>query len=489
VACQTFGKKPLFSREDMAHAAKDNRLLSMEIEFSRRCNFNCPYCYHVPESDLNRELTPDESRDAILQARDLGARRIIILGGEPMIYPQIMEMIEFITDHGMAVEVFTNGSCISAERARELAVRDVKVVLKMNTRDEALQNRMAGHPEAQQIISEAFENLKAAGYGPGGKPMAVSTVISEENIEELPEFWCWLRDQDIDPYFEMITPQGSAVENEWLYNDMERLKTLFHEIAGIDKERYGHNWIPQPPLVGDCCLRHLFSCVVTANGDIWPCVGIDIPVGNIRNEKLAAIIKDSEVIQDLRGYKETIKGPCATCDSRELCYGCRGAAYQLTGDYLASDPFCWLNSKRLDEIEHLPVPVEMYIPQRSPMRMVDTLLAIGERHAKVETILDEINPFLDKSGVLESAAYMEIIAQAAAALNGFQLRNRSEKPSGFLMGARNITIHEPARCGDRLVTSVHKEHKFEGFGIIRGRVERNGQCLAEGEIKVFHKSS
>lgn len=36
----------------------------------------------------------------------------------------------------------------------------------------------------------------------------------------------------------------------------------------------------------------------------------------------------------------TIKGPCNSCDMTDGCYGCRGAAYQLTGDYLASDPLC-----------------------------------------------------------------------------------------------------------------------------------------------------
>ena len=57
------------------------------------------------------------------------------------------------------------------------------------------------------------------------------------------------------------------------------------------------------------------------------------------------------------------------------------------------------------------------------------------------------------------------------------------------MGAKKLIVHESARRGDRLVTSVYKAHKFEDFGIIQGRVERDGQCLAEGEIKVYHKTS
>jgi radical SAM protein with 4Fe4S-binding SPASM domain len=88
-------------------------------------------------------------------------------------------------------------------------------------------------------------------------------------------------------------------------------------------------------------MRHQVSCVVTANGDVMPCVGVTIAIGNIREQKLADIIRNSEVINNLKNYRQMIKGECRTCEKAEECYGCRGAAYQLTGDYLASDPTCW----------------------------------------------------------------------------------------------------------------------------------------------------
>ena len=75
-----------FLPEDIEKVRKSGGLLSMEIEFSLRCNFNCPYCYVGSESDFANELSEEEIRRTIQQAKDLGARKIIILGGEPMIY-------------------------------------------------------------------------------------------------------------------------------------------------------------------------------------------------------------------------------------------------------------------------------------------------------------------------------------------------------------------------------------------------------------------
>lgn len=332
-----------FERGAIAAAAAGNRLLTMEIEFSLRCNFRCPYCYVPKESELDGELSTAEIREVILQARDLGAGRIIVLGGEPSIYPHIRELIDFILAQGMEVEMFTNGSGISAEFARWLFERRVRLVLKMNTFDAELQDRLSGQPGAGRIIAAALRHLRQAGYPSREAFLAVSTIICRQNLEELPQLWRWLRDRDIAPYFEIITPQANALDNRWLDVDPADLELLFEKLATIDREAYGRHWSVQPPLVGNRCLRHQFSCLVTSRGDVLPCVGVTLPLGNIRKHSLAQILADSQVLKDLKDHRNTIKGPCRECDLADGCYGCRGAAYQLTGDYLASDPMCWRN--------------------------------------------------------------------------------------------------------------------------------------------------
>lgn len=332
--------------QDMAaimEAAQNNRLLTMEIELSLLCNFSCPYCY-VPKPDSFRdELTLEEICDAIMQAKALGARKIIILGGEPTIYPDLKELIRYIRDEGLEVELFTNGTGVDDTLARFLYDKAVRVVLKMNTFDPALQDKMSGKKGAYDIIQTALKNLKEAGYPSKDAFLAVSTVICAPNMDELPRLWRWLRDQNITPYFEMITPQANALDNQWLFVDSLRVYELFKELAQIDRDQYNEHWDPQPPLVGNRCLRHMFSCLVTSKGDATPCVGINVPLGNIREDRLETIIARSELIKELKNHRQTIKGPCQRCDKAEQCYGCRGAAYQMTGDYLASDPLCWKN--------------------------------------------------------------------------------------------------------------------------------------------------
>jgi len=316
----------------------------MEIEFSRVCNFRCSYCYVEEKSEPGRELSREEIKDTILQAKELGAVKIIILGGEPSIYPHLVEMIEFLDQENLQIELFTNGSGISRELAAVLAAKKVRVALKLNSRDEKIQDQLAGKQGAYLLINRALKNLKEAGYPSDGLFLAISTVICRQNIAELPAMWQWLRQEGIEPYFEVITPQASGQENSWLSVTPEELKNLFTRLSDIDRGKFGRRWDPQPPLVGNKCMRHQVSCVVTAQGDVMPCVGVTIPLDNIRNNKLAEILKNSEVVNNLKNYRKMIKGECHNCEKAAECYGCRGAAYQLTGDYLAADPTCWRNS-------------------------------------------------------------------------------------------------------------------------------------------------
>ncbi|KJS29969.1 MAG: radical SAM protein [Desulfatitalea sp. BRH_c12] len=334
-----------FSKEAIAEAVRKGRLLSMEIEFSLRCNFRCPYCYVPHEDQLKDELSLDEIRDAILQAKALGAVKIIVLGGEPSIYPHTLEMIRFMRGHGLIVEMFTNGSGITADFARQLYEQQVRVVMKMNSFDAVLQNELSGHPGAFRIIQSALGHLKAAGYPSQTHFLAVSSIICRQNIGELPRMWQWLREQGIAPYFEIITPQANARLNEWLFVEPLELETFFTTIADLDKHLFGQTWDVQPPLVGNKCMRHKFSCLVTAQGEVRPCVGVTLSLGNIRQKPLAAILAESQLLRDLKNHRQTIKGHCHDCERADECYGCRGAAFQITGDPLASDPLCWHNQR------------------------------------------------------------------------------------------------------------------------------------------------
>ncbi len=337
-----------FSDEDIRDAVAENRLLSMEIEFNRACNYHCPYCYAAEEDPDVSELSADRLDSAIFQAAELGARKIVILGGEPLLYPRLEEKIRMITSLGMGAEVFTNSALVTPSVAEFLFRHDCRVVVKFNSLNPEIQDSMTGEKGALPVLLNSIGILRKAGYTVP-EMLCGSTVICSENFDGLLDLWKYMRDNGIHPYFEMLTPQGRLLKNKHLLVSRQRVRELFDKIAALDKT-YGSHWNPQPPLVGGKCFRHTYSCVVNARGEVKPCVGVDIVIGRLEEKPLREILGESKVIRDLKDHRRSIKGACRTCRKADSCYGCRGAAYQVTGDYLAADPFCWDNPDGCDFI-------------------------------------------------------------------------------------------------------------------------------------------
>jgi radical SAM protein with 4Fe4S-binding SPASM domain len=337
-----------FTDAEIAQAREGGRLLSMEVETSHVCNLRCIYCYSVAGKKQANELSLDEILDVIVQGIDLGVRRVILIGGgEPMLYPHLFDIIRFLHDHDIGIDLFTNGTLLNAENAKQLYDYGVEPVVKVNSLDPELQDNLVDSPGAYDLIHRGIEHLNAAGYPDAQHEMGIETIICAQNLPELPTLWRWARDRRWTPYFEMITFQGKAQKRHDLNVSVENLRNLFEELARIDREEYGRGWTPHPPVAGLSCSRHEYSCTITSSGYVQPCVGVDIKVGNIRHERLADILSGSPVVQSLRHVREGIKGACRECDALDTCYGCRGMAYHLLGDYLAADPLCWRNPRHL----------------------------------------------------------------------------------------------------------------------------------------------
>ena len=234
-----------YSTEEILENITGSRLLSAEIEFNRSCNYLCPYCYAAGNSD-HAQLDPAVATDAIRQVHALGAKKIVVLGGEPLLCKQLKANIELITGElGMGAEIFTNGALINEDWAKFFFEHGCRVVVKLNSLRPEVQERLTGVPNALDKAFHAIRVLKDAGFD--SEMLVASSVISAENEQEVAELWKYLRRNAIKPYLEIMTPQGRLLENRDLEVHPRRLKEIFDEIAAFDNAN-GYDWEPQPPL-------------------------------------------------------------------------------------------------------------------------------------------------------------------------------------------------------------------------------------------------
>ena len=80
-------------------------------------------------------------------------------------------------------------------------------------------------------------------------------------------------------------------------------------------------------------------------GEVYPSGFLPRSAGNVRAETLTEIYRNSSLMRELRD-PEALHGRCRQCEYRSICGGSRSRAYALTGDYLATDPWCAYQPQR-----------------------------------------------------------------------------------------------------------------------------------------------
>jgi len=68
---------------------------------------------------------------------------------------------------------------------------------------------------------------------------------------------------------------------------------------------------------------------------------LQVNLGNIREQSIMSIWESSPTLVRLR-QRDLLKGECGDCQYKLTCSGCRGRAYEETGDMMANDPGCWI---------------------------------------------------------------------------------------------------------------------------------------------------
>jgi len=81
--------------------------------------------------------------------------------------------------------------------------------------------------------------------------------------------------------------------------------------------------------------------VIRANGELNPCMPLQVDIGNAKRDDIRDVWQNSPILAELRD-RDLLKGDCGKCEHKQACAGCRGRAYEESGDLLASDPGCWL---------------------------------------------------------------------------------------------------------------------------------------------------
>jgi pyruvate-formate lyase-activating enzyme len=89
------------------------------IEVTDVCNLNCPGCFRKNNLEGHRALE-NIKEDILFSLKNTNCGRICISGGEPLMHPEILEVVRFIADQKLKPIILSNGELLTPQYARDL---------------------------------------------------------------------------------------------------------------------------------------------------------------------------------------------------------------------------------------------------------------------------------------------------------------------------------------------------------------------------------
>jgi|GEM_PF-298397 len=277
----------------------------LEVLLTGRCNLYCRHCYLGEGGEA--ELSLDTVLAVLREFQDLQGLRVLLSGGEPLLYRHWEELNERLPDFELRFVLLTNGLLLSDDVIAKLQVHEVQLSLDGLAPGHDL---IRGKGTWRRTVAR-LEALLAA-----GKSVSISTMIHRGNLAELPRLHTWLQSLGIREWsLDIPCPSGRLIEHQDIWVD---------PLEGAPYLELGFGGSEHGGSEGYACGRHLLA--VLPNGTVAKC-GLyrDQPLGHLAEGLETCWLRLPQVrLEDLA---------CAPCPYLAECRGgCRFRAGGLKPD-------------------------------------------------------------------------------------------------------------------------------------------------------------
>jgi radical SAM protein with 4Fe4S-binding SPASM domain len=347
------------------NALKPPFLVSYSI--TQECNLKCKHCYsESAEGVAKDELDTQQSKNLIDDIASMGSKLLIMDGGEPLKRPDFFELVRHATSRGLRTVVGTNATLIDIDVAKKMI--DAGVMAVQISVDGVSAQTHDWFRGVQGSFEKALAGARACKEA--GLPFQFGMTIRRGTVSELPNLLKLAVDMGANAaeLFDLVeVPRVKReIPNEVLTKDERRkvmnwlaktqtdyplvirtpgctMYPLLLQSQNITPKHFPKEMLSRIPYFGRGCAAGMPNGYITIlpNGDVIPCMLLQTVLGNVKKDRLSDIWSNSEILKSLRD-RNNLRGECGKCEHKVTCSGCRGRAYEVTGDYLATDPGCFL---------------------------------------------------------------------------------------------------------------------------------------------------
>ena len=349
-------------------------VLSMNLMITGKCNYNCRHCFNAADNaDVMEEWGWDELIDLLDQAEACGIHCVILNGGEPMLYPRFLDVVQEIYKRGMVLEALTTNGYFLTEEVLDFFLKlRCDPLLKISFDGIGHHDWMRGHPGAEEHTIKVLRMCKEKGFR-----TMVQTQVFSGNLDTMKETVCMLEELGVTQIRMIRTVEslrwnqnveGSSIPldeyldimldfADWYMHGDHHMLIKIWQYLELDPHNGSYRMVkdqkalPTVPV----CVNNRAIMSITNEGLVIPCLPMGAYVSrygyhfdSLKERSLKEILKGGTWLNAVCANHYDMKRrnqQCGACEWFSRCGGgCRAVGMMYSGefenkpDYFGADP-------------------------------------------------------------------------------------------------------------------------------------------------------
>ena len=310
------------------------------IKPTNRCDHHCSFCAYVPDNEcsvsetinMRDEIPRSKLLEILSDFKDMGVKGVIYSGGgEPLIYPPILEMMRKTLDSKIDLSIITNGQRLNGEKAEILNEAEwVRVSISENDAKLFSETRKVPESWFHKVINniERFSKTKNPDC-----ELGVNYVVHQDNFDRVYDSVKFFMNLGVNHI--KFTPVGGPNFKEYhksikenVLSQIEKARTDFStsdftvydtyendfNLTGLNERTYSHcHFMQVVPVIG------ADSCVYFCHDKTYNTKGI---LGSLKDKSFKNLWFSEEAAKIFRDFDPRIscRHHC-TYDARNILTG------------------------------------------------------------------------------------------------------------------------------------------------------------------------
>lgn len=342
---------------------------------TRTCNLKCAHCYS--DSDAQKydgELSTAEAMKFIDDCAAFKVPVLLLSGGEPLIRPDVFDLVRHAGQYGIRTTFSTNGTLIDKETAtaiKKLNVGYVGISLDgLGEANDSFRGKSGAFDQALRGIRNCLDV---------GQRVGLRFTINRYNFHDLENIFRLIKEERIPRVcFYHLVYSGRAsqmMQHDITHEEARQAMDLIIdkavefkdqcEILTVDNHadivylylQYLKRDPARAEKIWELMQRNGGNRSGIAFGNVDPRGDVhpdqftqNHTFGNVRDRAIGDIWTDMSqpILAGLKDRKGLLKGRCGQCKWLSVCNGnFRARAEAATGDFWESDPACYLTDAEI----------------------------------------------------------------------------------------------------------------------------------------------